>query len=101
MKYTINENIIFFKESLSLENITELKDVLESELDSLGTHLQFDMQEVTSLDTAVLQYFLCLKRNLLKNNKNLEFVHLEENLLDLLNLVGLEQHFLDPVQPIS
>ena len=72
MKYTINENIIFFKESLSLENITELKDVLESELDSLGTHLQFDMQEVTSLDTAVLQYFLCLKRNLLKNNKNLE-----------------------------
>ena len=44
MKYTINENIIFFKESLSLENITEIKEVLESELDSLGTHLQFDMQ---------------------------------------------------------
>ena len=101
MKYTINENIVFFKESLSLENITEIKNVLESELDSLGTHLQFDMQEVTSLDTAVLQYFLCLKRNLLKNNKNLEFVHLEENLLDLLKLVGLEHHFLDPVQPIS
>ena len=100
MKYTINENIIFFKESLSLENITEIKEVLESELDSLGTHLQFDMQEVTSLDTAVLQYFLCLKRNLL-NNKNLEFVHLEENLLGLLNLVGLERHFLDPVQPTS
>ena len=52
-----------------------------------------DLKEVTSIDTAAIQFFIILEKNLENQGKNLQFMNLSETLQKDIELLSLEGFF--------
>ena len=57
-----------------------------------------DLKEVTSIDTAAIQFFIILKKNLENQGKNVQFMNLPESLQKDIELLSLEGFINDTSQ---
>ena len=64
MKYDISKNKIKLHESLSLDVIGDLKGIMDEEFPKKSKKWVVDLKEVNSIDTAAIQFFVILKKNL-------------------------------------
>ena len=90
MKYDISKNKIKLHESLSLDDIRELKTIMDEELPKKSKKYSIDLKEVNSIETAAIQYFVILKNNLENQGKNVQFMNLSESLQKDIELLSLE-----------
>ena len=52
-----------------------------------------DLKDVTSIDTAAIQFLVILKKNLDNQGKNVQFMNLSESLQKEIELLSLEGFF--------
>ena len=90
MKYDISKNRIKLHETLSLDDIGELKAIMDEEFPKKSKKWVVDLKEVTSIDTAAIQFLIILKKNLENQGKNLQFMNLSESLQNDIELLSLE-----------
>ena len=90
MKYDISKNKIKLKDSISLDDIRELKTLMDEELPKKSKKYSIDLKEVNSIDTAAIQFFVILKKNLENQGKNVQFMNLSESLQKDIELLSLE-----------
>ena len=64
MKYDISKNKIKLHETLSLDIIGELKAIMDEEFPKKSKKWVVDLKEVTSIDTAAIQFLIIMKKNL-------------------------------------
>ena len=88
MKYDISKNKIKLHESLSLDVLGELKAIMDEEFPKKSKKWVVDLKEVNSIDTAAIQFFVILKKNL--EGKNMQFMNLSESLQKDIELLSLE-----------
>ena len=69
MKYDVSKNKIKLHDSLTLDVIGELKAIMDEEFPKKSKKWVVDLKEVTSIDTATIQYFIILKKNLENQGK--------------------------------
>ncbi len=93
MKYDISKNKIKLHDSLSLDVIGELKVIMDEEFPKKSKKWMIDLKEVTSIDTAAIQFLVILKKNLDNQGKNLQFMNLPESLQKDIELLSLEGFF--------
>ena len=93
MKYDISKNKIKLHESLSLDGIGDLKAIMDEELSKNSKKWMIDLKEVTSIDTAAIQFLVILKNNLDNQGKNVQFMNLPESLQKDIELLSLEGFF--------
>ena len=60
MKYDVSKNKIKLHDSLTLDVIGELKAIMDEELPKKSKKWVVDLKEVTSIDTATIQFFIIL-----------------------------------------
>ena len=90
MKYDISKNKIKLHELLSLDVIGELKAIMDEEFPKKSKKWVVDLKEVNSIDTATIQFFVILKKNLENQGKNVQFMNLSESLQKDIELLSLE-----------
>ena len=90
MKHEITKNKIKLKDSISLDDIGELKKIMDEELPKKSKKWVVDLKEVNSIDTAAIQFFVLLKNNLENQGKNVQFMNLSESLQKDIELLSLE-----------
>ena len=79
MKYDISKNRIKLHEPLSLHDIGDLKAIMDEEFPKKSKKWVVDLKEVTSIDTAAIQFFIILEKK-----QSLYMKRLEEELVVLL-----------------
>ena len=99
MKYNFSKNCLELHNSLSLENLGDLKKIFNEELPHKSKKLLVDLKEVGSIDTAVVQFFLNFKINLEKQDKSIHFMNLSETLKKDIDLLSLEGFFDETSHP--
>ncbi len=90
MKYVISKNKIKLHETLSLDDIGDLKAIMDEEFPKKSKKWVVDLKEVTSIDTAAIQFLIILKKNLENQGKNVQFMNLSESLQKDIKLLSLE-----------
>ena len=90
MKHEITKNKVKLKDSISLDDIRELKTLMDEELPINSKKYSIDLKEVNSIDTAAIQFFVILKNNLENQGKNVQFMNLSESLQKNIELLSLE-----------
>ena len=90
MKHEITKNKVKLKDSISLDDIRELKTIMDEELPKKSKNYSIDLKEVNSIDTAAIQFFVILKKNLENQGKNVQFMNLSESLQKDIELLSLE-----------
>ena len=90
MKYDVSKNKIKLHDSLTLDVIGELKAIMDEEIPKKSNKWVVDLKEVTSIDTAAIQFFIILKKNLEIQGKNVQFMNLPESLQKDIELLSLE-----------
>ena len=90
MKHEITKNKVKLKDSISLDDIRELKTLMDEELPKKSKNYSIDLKEVNSIDTAAIQFFVILKNNLENQGKNVHFMNLSESLQKDIELLSLE-----------
>ena len=90
MKYDISKNKIKLHDTLSLDNIGDLKAIMDEEFSQKSKKWMIDLKEVTSIDTAAIQFLVILKKNLDNQGKNVQFMNLSESLQKDIELLSLE-----------
>ena len=90
MKYDISKNKVKLHETLSLDDIGDLKAIMDEEFPKISKKWVVDLKEVTSIDTATIQFFIILKKNLENQGKNVQFMNLSESLQKDIELLSLE-----------
>ena len=90
MKYDVSKNKIKLHDSLTLDVIGELKAIMDEELPKKSKKWVVDLKEVTSIDSAAIQFFIILKKNLENQGKNVQFMNLSESLQKDIKLLSLE-----------
>ena len=90
MKHEITKNKVKLKDSISLDDIRELKTLMDEELPKKSKKYSIDLKEVNSIDTAAIQFFVILKNNLENQGKNVHFINLSESLQKDIELLSLE-----------
>ena len=93
MKYDISKNKIKLHGSLSLDGIGDLKAIMDEEFSQKSKKWMIDLKEVTSIDTAAIQFLVILKKNLDNHGKNVQFMNLPESLQKDIELLSLEGFF--------
>ena len=93
MKHEITKNKVKLKDSISLDDIRELKTIMDEELPKKSKKYSIDLKEVNSIDTAAIQFFVILKKNLENQEKNVQFMNLPESLQKDIELLSLEGFF--------
>ena len=93
MKYDISKNKIKLHDSLTLDVIGELKAIMDEELPKKSKKWVVNLKEVTSIDTAVIQFLVILKKNFDNQGKNVQFMNLSESLQKDIELLSLEGFF--------
>ena len=90
MKHEITKNKVKLKDSISLDDIGELKTIMSEELPKKSKKYTIDLKEVTSVDTSVIQFFIILKNYLENQGKIMQFMNLSESLQKDIELLSLE-----------
>ena len=90
MKHEITKNKVKLKDSISLDDIRELKTLMDEELPKKSKNYSIDLKEVNSIDTAAIQFFVLLKNNLENQGKNVQFMNLSESLQKDIEILSLE-----------
>ena len=90
MKHEITKNKVKLKDSISLDDIRELKTLMDEELPKKSKKYSIDLKEVNSIDTAAIQFFVILKKSLENQGKNVQFMNLLESLQKDIELLSLE-----------
>ena len=90
MKHEITKNKVKLKDSISLDDIRELKTIMDEELPKKSKKYSIDLKEVNSIDTAAIQFLIILKKNLDNQGKNVQFMNLSESLQKDIELLSLE-----------
>ena len=90
MKHEITKNKVKLKDSISLDDIRELKTLMDEELPKKSKKYSIDLKEVNSIDTAAIQFFVILKNNLENQGNNVQFMNLSESLQKDIELLSLE-----------
>ena len=90
MKHEITKNKVKLKDSISLDDIRELKTIMDEELPKKFKKWVVDLKEVASIDTAAIQFLIILKKNLENQGKNVQFMNLSESLQKDIELLSLE-----------
>ena len=90
MKHEITKNKVKLKDSISLDDIRELKTLMDEELPKKSKKYSIDLKEVNSIDTAAIQFFVILKNNLENQGKNVHFMNFSESLQKDIELLSLE-----------
>ena len=90
MKHEITKNKVKLKDSISLDDIRELNTIMDEELPKKSKKYSIDLKEVNSIDTAAIQFFVILKKNLENQGKNVQFMNLSESLQKDIELLSLE-----------
>ena len=93
MKYDVSKNKIKLHDSLTLDVIGELKAIMDEELPKKSKKWVVDLKEVTSIDTAAIQFLVILKKNFDNQGKNVQFMNLSESLQKEIELLSLEGFF--------
>ena len=95
MKHEITKNKVKLKDSISMDDIRELKTLMDEELPKKSKKYSIDLKEVNSIDTAAIQFFVILKTNLENQGKNVQFMNLSESLQKDIELLSLEGFIID------
>ena len=90
MKHEITKNKVKLKDSISLDDIRELKTIMDEELPKKSKKYSIDLKEVTSVDTSVIQFFIILKNYIENQGKIMQFMNLSESLQKDIELLSLE-----------
>ena len=90
MKHEITKNKVKLKDSISLDDIRELKTIMDEEFPKKSKKWVVDLKEVNSIDTAAIQFFVILKKNLENQGKDVQFMNLSESLQKDIELLSLE-----------
>ena len=98
MKHEITKNKVKLKDSISLDDIRELKTIMDEELPKKSKKYSIDLKEVNSIDTAAIQFFVILKNNFENQGKNVQFLNLSESLQKDIELLSLEGFINDTSQ---
>ena len=93
MKYDISENKIKLHNSILLDDIGDLKAIMDEEFSKKSEKWVIDLKEVNSIDTAAIQFLIILKKNLDNQGKNVQFMNLPESLQKDIELLSLEGFF--------
>ena len=76
-----------------MDVIGELKAIMDEEFSKKSKKWLVDLKEVTSIDTAAIQFLVILKKNLDNQGKNVQFMNLPESLQKNIELLSLEGFF--------
>ena len=90
MKHEITKNKVKLKDSISLDDIRELKTIMDEELPKKSKKYSIDLKEVNFIDTAAIQFFVILKNFFENQGKNVQFMNLSESLQKDIELLSLE-----------
>ncbi|MEC8186714.1 MAG: STAS domain-containing protein [SAR324 cluster bacterium] len=93
MKYDISENKIKLHNSILLDDIGDLKAIMDEEFSKKSEKWVIDLKEVNSIDTAAIQFLIILKKNLDNQGKNVQFMNLSQSLKKNIELLSLEGFF--------
>ena len=93
MKYDISENKIKLHNSILLDDIGDLKAIMDEEFSKKSEKWVIDLKEVNSIDTAAIQFLIILKKNLDNQGKNVQFMNLSQSLKKDIELLSLEGFF--------
>ena len=66
------------------------KVIMDEELTKKSKKWVVDLKEVNSIDTAAIQFFVILKKNLENQGKNVQFMNLSESLKKDIELLSFE-----------
>lgn len=73
------------------ENLDDFCRAVDPFLDSEHTYLVFDLGRLDFMNTKVIGYLINTHEQLMENNRRMIFVNANQNILEILELVGLVQ----------
>ena len=93
MKHEIITGKLILHGSLSLEEIQDLKEVMESNISGNSENMVIDLTNIESIDTSVVQFFVSFKIDFEKKDKNVHFINFSDSLRKDIELLSLEGFF--------
>ena len=93
MKHEIINDQLVLHGSLSLEEIHDLKEVMDKNISGNSRNMVIDLTNIESIDTSVVQFFVSFKIDVEKQDKSVQFINLADSLKKNIELLSLEGFF--------
>ena len=93
MKHEIINEQLILHGSLSLEEIHDLKEVMDKNISGNSRNMVIDLTNIESIDTSVVQFFVSFKIDFEKQDKSVQFINLADSLKKNIELLSLEGFF--------